>query len=286
MASVPPTRSAPEAETTAAFPYPIPPGFDAAMRHSIRGSLAVLDADPGFYRCMDDIPTYALGVLALYLHATDRLYHRGLQEAARDLFSAGRATAVLARMQSARLIIPRDDFRSGRQRRYAPEPAMIQAYRTCYRIELESLSLIDPKVGRLVQTYDDPAVFEDVVSFLARRHLASATLDQELIDPLGGIGAHSMGLMLAYALAEAAFQAGFDRPEGEVSVNITHLARRLGVSRTHARRLLKMLHDAGLTTLGDKAGVVILTPAFADGFALYFQGMFTTLMAAVEHRIS
>lgn len=173
------------------------PGFAAAMRNSTSGPLALLDEDPSFYRCIGDIPTYALGVLALHLHSLHRLYQRGLQEVARDLFSAGRATAILARMQTAGLIVPKDDFRQGRQRRYAPAPAMVQAFRTCYLIELNSLALIDPRVVELVETYDDSAVFDRIVAFLAMRHLAAPALDQELIDPLGGVGRRSMGVMVA-----------------------------------------------------------------------------------------
>ncbi len=251
------------------------------MRNSTSGPLALLDDDPSFYRCIGDIPTDALGVLALHLHAIDRLYHRGLQEVAKDLFSAGRATAILARMQAAGLIVPKDAFQKGRQRRYAPAPAMVQAFRTCYLIELNSLAMIDPRVAPMVENYDDPAVFDGIVAFLATRHLAAPALDQELIDPLGGVGRRSMGLMVAYALAEAAFAAGHPRAEGAIDLNISRLANRLGVSRTHARRILTTLHDAGLIAHGPTAATLSLNPAFAQACDLYFTGMFSILLAAV-----
>ena len=257
------------------------PGFAAAMRNSTTGPLALLDDDPSFYRCIGDIPTYALGVLALHLHSLDRLYHRGLQEVAKDLFSAGRATAILARMQTAGLIVPKDAFQSGRQRRYAPAPTMVQAFRACYLIELQSLTLLDPRVGAMVETYADSAVFDRIVAFLAARHLAAPALDEELIDPLGGVGRRSMGLMLVYALAETAFRAGYARPEGVVGLNLSSLSKRLGVSRTHSRRVLKMLADTGLIAPGDTPETVTLTPAFASAFELYFLGMFSILLAAV-----
>ena len=269
------------AMTPTTGPVHLRPGFDAAMRHSTHAPLALLDRDPGFYRCIGDIPTYALGVLALYLHSTDRLYHRGLQEAARDLFSAGRASAILARMQSAGLIVPADAFQRGRQRRYVPAPAMVQAFRACYRIELESLALIDPRVVPMVAAYDRSDVFDRIVAFLAGRHLAAPALDQELIDPLGGVGRRSMGLMCAYALAEAAFADGRTSPEGPVAVNTSALARRLGVSRTHVRRVLATLKDAGLIAGGPSSDRLVLTPAFAEGYTLYFYGMFSVLLAAV-----
>ena len=263
------------------LPVNLRPGFAAAIRHSTTAPLSLLDRDPHFYRCIGDIPTYALGVLALHLHAVDRLYHRGLQEVARDLFSAGRATAILARMQAAGLIVPRDAFHSGKQRRYAPAPAMVQAFRTCYRIELESLALIDPRVGPMLADYDDNDVFDRIVAFLAQRHLAAPSLDQELIDPLGGVGRRSMGLMVAYTLADTAFEAGFARPEGVVALNLSGLSKRLGISRTHARRVLQQLKDTGLVLPGQTPETVTLTPAFADAHALYFFGMFSILLAAI-----
>lgn len=257
------------------------PGFAAAMRNSTSGPLALLDEDPSFYRCIGDIPTYALGVLALHLHSLDRLYHRGLREVARDLFSAGRATAILTRMQAAGLIVPKDDFQQGRQRHYAPAPAMVQAFRTCYLIELKSLSLIDPRVASMVETYDDPAVFDRIVAFLATRHLAAPALDEELIDPLGGVGRRSMGLMVAYSLAEAAFEAGSPRAEGVIDLNLSGISRRLGVSRTHTRRILKQLEEAGLVIEDDRRRTLTLTPTFADAYELYFFGMFSILLAAL-----
>lgn len=271
-----------ESPTDVAFvPLPQRPGFAAAMRHSTRAPLALLDKDPRFYRCIGDIPTYALGVLALHLHAIDRLYHRGLQEAAQGLFSAGRASAILARMQAVGLIVPADAFQRGRQRRYVPAPAMIQAFRACYLIEMQSLALIDARAGALVATYDDTDVFDRIVAFLAARHFAAPALDQELVEPLGGVGRRSMGLFLAYALAEAAFEAGLPRAEGAIEINMTRLAQRLGMSRTHGRRILRTLRAAGLVEVADGSSRLILTPAFASGLELYFTGMFSVLLAAV-----
>lgn len=257
------------------------PGFAAAVRNSTRAPLALLDEDPRFYRCIGDIPTYALGVLALHLHATDRLYHRGLQEAAHGLFSAGRASAILARMQAAGLIVSTDAFRRGRTRRYVPAPAMVQAFRAGYRIEVQSLALVDERVGGLVDGYDQNDVFDRIVAFLAARHFAAPALDQELVEPLGGVGRRSMGLFLAYALADAAVEAGLPRAEGAVEINMTRLAQRLGVSRTHGRRILKTLEEAGLVQTADRPSRLILTPAFAEGLELYFTGMFSVLLAAL-----
>ena len=258
------------------------PGFVGAVRNSTSGPLALLDRDPQFYRCIGDIPTYALGVLALYLHSLDRLYHRGLQEVAKDLFSAGRASAILARMQTAGLIVPQDAFHRGRQRRYRPAPAMIEAFRTCYLIELQSLALIDPRISALVETYENAATFDRIVAFLATRHLAVPALDEEVIEPLGGVGRRSMGLLIAYALAETAFESGLGRAEGVVPLNVSRLTERLGVSRTHCRRVLAMLAKAGLTTEGPTVGSLTLTTAFADAYDVYFFGMFSMLLAAVD----
>ena len=266
---------------TLPVPVHLRPGFAAAVRNSTRAPLALLDQDPGFYRCIGDIPTYAMGVLALYLHSLDRLNHRGLRDGARDLFSAGRASAILKRMQTAGLIVPLDDFQKGRQRRYGPAPAMVRAFRTCYLIELNSLAALDPRVGPMVDAFDASDVFDRIVAFLAIRHFEAPALDQELIEPLGGVGRRSMGLFLAYCLAETAFEAGRPRAEGRVEVSQSALARRLGVSRTHSRRILTMLQDAGLVEATESPNALVLTPAFADAYEVYFLGMFSILLAAV-----
>ncbi|MGV3578764.1 hypothetical protein [Brevundimonas sp.] len=274
MTSAAPAPAAP-------LPVHLRPGFAEAVRHSTSAPLALLDRDPGFYRCIGDIPTYALGVMALHLHALDRLHHRGFQEVAKDLFSAGRASAVLKRMQTMGLIFPVDAFSQGRQRRYAPAPAMVQAFRTCYLIELKSLALLDPRVISMVEIWDEPETFDRIVAFLAERHLQAPSLDEELIEPLGGVGRRSMGLFLAYALAETAFKAGLPRAEGVIEINMTHIARRLGISRTHGRRILATLEEAGLIWEEGRINRLTLTPAFADAYELYFLGMFSILLAAV-----
>ena len=268
-------------EARAESPVAAHPAFAAAIRNSTASPLAMLDEDPRFLRCIGDIPTYALGVLALHLHAIDRLYHRGLRDVARDLFSAGRASAILARMQATGLIVPEDAFQSGRQRRYRPAPAMVEAFRALYLIELKSLALIDPRVAGVVEAYDGSAVFDRIVAFLATRQLAAPTLDADLVDPLGGVGRRAMGVMLAYSLADSAFRAGLPRAAGEIDLNLTHLAIRLGVSRTHARRTVTMLQDVGLVAPAARPNRLILTPAFADGLELYFNGMFSILLAAL-----
>ena len=257
------------------------PAFYAAIRNSTAAPLATLDADPRFLRRIGDIPTYALGVLALHLHSRHGLYHRGLREVARDLFSEGRASAILARMQATGLIIPDDPFENGRQRRYRPAPVMLEAFRAHYLIELRSLALLDPRVAALVETYDDSAIFEQIVAFLAQRQLAAPTLDEDLVDPLGGVGRRAMGVMLAYSLADAAFRSGQARAAGEIEINLTHLAERLGVSRTHARRTLAMMQATGLVAPADRRDRIVLTPTFADGLELYFLGIFGILLTAV-----
>ncbi len=251
------------------------------MRHSTSAPLALLDRDPGFYRCIGDIPTYALSVLAMHLHAQDQLHHRGLRKAAAGLFSAGRASAVLARMQRAGLIEPLDPFESGRHRRYGPQPAMVEALRAAYLIELTSLSMIEPRVVDIVARWDDPAVFNRIISFLATMHLAGPTLDKDLVEPLAGVGRRSMGLFLAYALAEAAFNAGLPRAEGTIDINRSDVSRRLGVSRTHSRRIMTLLKTAGLIADTQTADRLTLTPAFAVAYEIYFAGMFSMLMAAI-----
>lgn len=269
--------------TDPARPIPIHlrPGFAAAVRNSTSGPLALLDRDPHFYRCIGDIPTYALGVMALYLHSIDRLNHRGLREAAKHLFSAGRASAILARMQTAGMIVPLDEFHKGRQRRYGPAPTMVEAFRTCYLIELNSLTGLDPRVAAMIERWDEPETFDRIVAFLAIRHLQAPILDEELIEPLGGVGRRSMGLFLAYALAETAFADGRARAEGVVEVNLSALSRRLGVSRTHTRRILTMLDDAGLIVVAEAGHQVVLTPGFADAYEAYFMGMFSILLVAI-----
>lgn len=91
-----------------------------------------------------------------------------------------------------------------------------------------------------------------------------------------------MGVMLTYSLAETAFNEGLDRPEGTFDINLSALARRLGVSRPHARRILSLLRDAGLVADENCEGQITLLPTFADAYGAYFGGMYTMLLEAVD----
>jgi DNA-binding MarR family transcriptional regulator len=263
------------------------PGFAAAVRHSTLAPLALLDRDARFYRCIGDIPTYALGVLALYLHSRDRLSHRGLQEISGKggLFSAGRATAILSRMRLAGLIAPSEPFVNGRRRRYSPKASMREAFRECYRIELKSISLIDKRAQPLLDDYDNADVFDSLIGFLAERLLLATKLDDEMLVPLGGVGRRSMGLFATYALAAEAFKAGRARAEGAVEISLSNMARRLGVSRPHVRRVLTILERCGVRRDMKKIGRFVLTPEFADAYELYFSGMFSPFFEILEDGI-
>ena len=260
------------------------PGFAAAVRNSTIAPLALLDQDPRFYRCIGDIPTYAMAVLALYLNLKDGIHHRGLQEITGKggLFSAGRATAILWRLQSAGMIAPTDAFSSGKRRRYAPAPAMQQAIRDCYRIELESLSLMDARAGAALDRYSDPLIFDTMIAALAERLLEATQLDDEMLEPLAQVGRRSMGLMIAYSLAAGAFKAGREQAEGVIEVNFSDLARRLGVSRAHGRRVLALLEPAGLQRDEANPNRFTLTPAFTDAYETYFGAMFMQVIQALD----
>lgn len=133
----------------------------------------------------------------------------------------------------------------------------------------------------MVEAHDDPAVFDRIIAFLATRQMDAPTLDQDRVAPLRRRGPPGDG-------GDAGLQPGghgvprrLTRAEGEIDISLTHLAKRLGVSRTHARRTVTMLQEAGLSSLAGRSNRLILRPAFADGLELYFLGMFAILLTAV-----
>jgi DNA-binding transcriptional ArsR family regulator len=254
------------------------------MRHSVLGGLSLFERDPTFSHTFSDVSVLALGLLAIHLDATGHLHHRALRALSgrTSMLSAGRATAVLWRLRLGGFIEPVTEFRSGRERVYRPQPAMVAAFRQRIRIEAEALALLHPRGRALLDAFDDTDIVIRLISSGMRRLIADLHEGRDGRNPLAGVDYSAMGFMITCAVCAAAYEAGRATPEGPVELSLSALARRFGVSRVHVRRVLRMLGEAGLWHDPADAHRFVLTPEFAERVSFRIGALYQGMLIALD----
>ena len=159
---------------------------------------------------------------------------------------------------------------------------------------LAALSLVTsaPKVGR-------PAPYEDEFDEAAGRFTyrfrdpqggSAAAARQAEADNRALVAAHELSVPLIYfrgiapgqyAIVAPAFESGV-LAEGPLTVSLSAVARRWGVSRSHVRRIAQRLERAGLQIDPADSQRYILTPAFRDAIERYFCASYQLSIDAIE----
>jgi hypothetical protein len=245
--------------------------FGEALRHQAVQSLIFADKDPVHHRAFSDTGQFVLGLLALYLDTTGGITHRRLRELGIGLqtLSGGRTSALILQMRRIGYITPDMLAPGGRAQSYRPTPAMVAAFRDRLRIYLETAVLIEPQVGHLLARYDEPGVFRAVCKAYGRLLLNITHNNKSLnLEVLTDVASRRAGSLIVYSLLlEAQDELPFPSP-GPVTINITRLAARLGVSRQQVQDVIRRLEDAGYYTRV-RYGIDTVTQAFCKAYADY-----------------
>ncbi|HEY2049824.1 MAG TPA: hypothetical protein VGH03_10805, partial [Caulobacteraceae bacterium] len=262
------------------------PNFHHALRHWVQGTLRHFQAYPTFHRTFRDFPSDIIGFLAIHLGRSDRLHWRNLQAqgARTGLISAGRAGALLLRMQDIGFIAPAEAFRAGRSRRYRPTPAMLNSFAERAMVDLRSAALIDPAIAAAVE---DMAQDEDS-TFALLDAFAEAMLEESSIrslgerPPLNGTPFMAMGKQIALSIAADAMGRRGDVWDGPVEIALSSYAHRFDVSRAHVRRALQTLEPCGLTRFEDDPHRLLITLRFCEAIEAYYAIVFDRAMRMVD----
>ncbi len=247
------------------------PGFDAAVRKSVTDALAFFARNTSFNLNFLDHGTYFLGALALYLHVTGGLSHRRLAAlcGTSRLLSAGRASAILLSLWSKGFLVRGEHRGEDRTVRYTPTARMMTAYRERLKIEFEASALIEPAIAPLLARWDEPGVFECYLRLAGEDLVHAANTPTPEVDVFNRIGAFRASMLVLYVLMETADDGGAFPPLGSASTSISALAARFRVSRSHARRVLRLWEEAGLLARGETEGTARLTPLLHATFKRY-----------------
>lgn len=224
------------------------PRLGEAMRHSIRRALAYYDAAPVMHRNLKDVARFTLGVVALYLDATGGLTHRRLRELSGQtgIISAGTATALLLRLRLIGYVTTAEVLPSGATKLYRPTEPMIVAFRDRLRIELEASSLLDPRIGQVLDRLEEPEVFPTLMAVMGNDAINAARNPRPDAGAIDRLSMRTAGMLIIFHLLTEADDGGVFPPVGEVEVSISDLARRYEVSRSHVLTVLRDAEGFGL----------------------------------------
>lgn len=232
-------------------------------------SLALLDNwaphaedDASMTRTLRDVGHYMAGIWALGLHCSPEGFnHASLSRLVEPLGlgSRSRVHAMLVYLQVIGLIRPIPAQGDGRIKRYAPTPALEALFRARWRRELRLCLPLLSDAQAVLDRWDEPGVFEAFMAATGRFMAGSFLAYDRKAPNLDGISERNAGLVV---LGQLVSMAGGDfPPTGPAEINLSELAKRSGVSRQHARNVLKVGEKAGFWRTGAD-GRLSFTQAF------------------------
>lgn len=218
--------------------------------------------DASMSRTLRDVGHYMAGIWALALHGSpEGLSHTSLSQLVEPLGfgSRTRVHAMLVYLQVIGLIRPLPAKGDGRIKRYAPTQALEALFRSRFRRELALCRPLVPGVGAVLERWDEPGVFEGFMGATGRFMAGSFLAYDRKAPNLDGIAQRNAGLTVMGQLVVMAGD-GFP-PTGPTEINLSELSKRSGVSRQHARNILKVGEQADFWRL-EADGRLVFTEAF------------------------
>jgi hypothetical protein len=202
--------------------------------------------------------------------------------AATGTCSPARASALLALMRLGEFVRPAPTPRDRRHRELVPTEKLLASQRERWRCNLECAAPLLPEARQALAALDDVAYFSAMVREMCAYYYAG-------FRPLGEVPAlrlfceRSGGMFVVLTLLAAEGDGETAAGAPPVPVSVSHLARRIGTSRTHVIKLLGDAAAAGLLSRCDGGGVV-LQPRLRK--AMYdFMGLAILLLVHCAKRV-
>jgi hypothetical protein len=282
-------------ETAAGLPTPAAiaalrshPRFPAAFAAVLRDVVAVHRNNPLLNKVLNDRGRVVFGVFALYLHfARDT---GGLTASAMKalcvetrLCSPGRATAMLSLMRFAGYVAPAQHPLDRRIRLLAPTDRLIEDHRRRLAVQLTALAPLMPEGAAGLAHLDELDFVAEMAvcfgeAFRAGFRLLGASPElSELADRNAGI------IILMSLLLAAGADDGIPPTQPvAISISISALAKRHGVSRPHIQKFLRDAAASGFIAIdpAEPQRVTVL-PRLADAM----QSFVANVLLFVAHTV-
>lgn len=255
------------------------PRFSEAHRRAVEGALAYAQGHAAFQATVSDTGQFFLCGVALYMDASGGLTHRRLRGLMGDsgIISAGRASALLWRLRRGGFIEPFDgDAGKGLLKRFVPTQAMEDAFRERFRVDLRAIESLEPAIAPVLTRLDEPAIFRGMIRQMGDDLISAAMREEPRLKAYNLIAARTAGVLVMYELATSVKDEGDFPACGLVGTSVAGLARRFGVSRSHALSLLRQMAEAGFIRFDADSGRPVILPPMREALrlsgALVFMG--------------
>jgi hypothetical protein len=224
------------------------PRFAEAMRISAAGIVSMYRGGRLSKWLVDDRGQLLFSYYALYLHFTADpadpavgLTPTRMKTVCRELgiCGEGRAAAMLWLMRLAGYVVPDPATSDKRRRRWVPTTRLIDLLKERWRLHFAAMVPLFPDGERMLRALDDPAFIRAFVVALAGRFRAGFRFSDDAA--FLRLTEHNAGMMLLGSLIASGASDDTVPPTRPVSVSISALSRRFGVSRVH---IIKLLDDA------------------------------------------
>jgi hypothetical protein len=228
------------------------PGFTEAARASAKAMSELYRGSRLLNAIVNDRGRFVIASMALYLHFGGERDAGGLLTAARlkalavgqGVSSPGRAAAVIALMRWGGYLAPAPSVAGQRTERLIVTGKLMGTVTERLRIQLEAMSRFLPEAARLLARLEDPdfaAAFATAQAegFVAGLRFTDHAPELDLFFERNG------GFVLLLSLAAQGAGSDHLAPE-RVSISISALARRFGVSRPHVIALFRDAQAQGL----------------------------------------
>jgi DNA-binding MarR family transcriptional regulator len=269
------------------------PRFPQAIRTLTSGILALYRGNRFLNALINDRGRMIIGYLALYLHEGAAPDGRGsgfgvgqLKAlcAAAGMASPGRTGAMVAMMRMAGYIASASAPDDRRRHILVPTEKLRLAHRDRWTCVAETVRVVNPDAASAF-TLGDPDFEAAYV-----RHTAGYFLDGfRIIDVAPELQLfldRNAGVMILFSLMLAGEAGDTIPPTRPVTMSISAIAGRFGVSRVHVRTLLRDAEAAGLIArAGENGSRIMIRPELANAAKIFFASIILYVAyCAVEAR--
>lgn len=260
------------------------PGFAERARKAVAVWRMPDGDDEVLAATLRDMGRYMGAIWSIYLHFTPgglTLSRLSALLESTNLSAPGRARAMITFMQFLGYIEPAGAASDTRLKHYQPTPRMLAAMAKRYTADLEASAWLTPECARLLETFDQERVRNQMMTFQGELMLAFFRTYEPTGPSLDMFSERFAGMMLLSELMQCCEPDDVFPPAGVLRYSIAGLARSCGVSRTQVRRTLKDAAEQGFLVLGEE-GEAWPTPLLRDHVEMAAVGQMSSFIFTAE----
>lgn len=271
------------------------PRFAEAARTSANSIVALYQGNRLLNTLVNDRGRALMGYFALYMHffhdpsdplsglTVSRMKQLCVEQ---NVCSAGRAEAMLVLMRLFGYLEPAPSNDDRRTRRLVATDRLIESYHERWERLFAAMALVAAEAGTAAAVVRR----DDFTRALVRQLMEHFTAGLRVLDyapELALFADHNSGMMILFSLLLSGEPEDAFPPAQPVTVSISALARRFGVSRVHVRKLLRDAERQGFVArvAGADNRFLLLPPLrdrSLDFFATVFLFMAQCARAALQ----